>query len=87
MEEDDLLHSQLLYNKINGKEIKIDRVEIQDIRKKIGSQTNVYIMRSDFNNQNIQLERRFNDFVKLDEYLQKACQFEGIILPKLPDKQ
>jgi len=44
-------------------------VEIQDIRKKIGSQTNVYIMRSDFNNQNIQLERRFNDFVKLDEYL------------------
>jgi len=37
MEEDDLFHSQLLYNKINGKEIKIDRVEIEDSRKRVNS--------------------------------------------------
>lgn len=67
MEEgDDLLYSQLLYNKINSEEIRIDRVEIEDMKRKVGSQVNIYTIRSHFNNQNITFERRFSDFVKLD---------------------
>ncbi len=47
----------------------------------------MFVIQSIYDHRVVTVERRFSHFVTLDKYLQNTLRFQGVILPRLPDKQ